>query len=341
MEAAQYIRPGRIECREIPAALPGPGEVAVAVEYCGICGTDVHIFKGHMDQRVHPPQAVGHEMSGRILRLGENVTGFQVGDAVTVRPLDNCGHCNTCRSGFTHICENLKFLGIETPGAFAEEWVVPARLLHRLPDNMPMDLAALVEPEAVACHDVRRSGLKKDDCVVVNGGGPIGMLIALTARKAGGRITVIEINPARIRLARELGFDVIDPKSEDPVARIRRETGGSGADVVFEVTGSEAGARLITEAARPRGTIVMVAIYPKPVPVDLHKFFWKELAMIGARVYEREDFEQAIQLVAAHELPFDRLITRVFPLTELQNAFEYLGQAPDAMKILIRCQKEA
>ena len=204
-----------------------------------------------------------------------------------------------------------------------------------------MDLAALVEPEAVACHDVRRSGLKKDDCVVVNGGGPIGMLIALTARKAGGRITVIEINPARIRLARELGFDVIDPKSEDPVARIRRETGGSGADVVFEVTGSEAGARLITEAARPRGTIVMVAIYPKPVPVDLHKFFWKELAMIGARVYEREDFEQAIQLVAAHELPFDRLITRVFPLTELQNAFEYLGQAPDAMKILIRCQKEA
>ena len=111
--------------------------------------------------------------------------------------------------------------------------------------------------------------------------------------------------------------------------------------MVFEVTGSEAGARLITEAARPRGTIVMVAIYPAPVPVDLHKFFWKELTMTGARVYEREDFERAIALVAARELPFDRLISRVFPLEELQNAFEYLGQAPDAMKILIRCRKEA
>lgn len=341
MRAAQYIRPGRIECREIPDTVPGPGEVTIAVEYCGICGTDVHIFKGHMDQRVHPPQAVGHEMSGKILRLGDGVTEFRIGDAVTVRPLDNCGSCNTCRAGFTHICEKLKFFGIETPGAFAEEWVVPARQLHRLPDNMPMDLAALVEPAAVACHDVRRSGLKEGDFVVVNGGGPIGMLIALTARKAGGQVTVIEINPARLRLARELGFAVIDPKTADAVARIRRETGGSGADVVFEVTGSEAGARLITEAARPRGTIVMVAIYPAPVPVDLHKFFWKELTMTGARVYEREDFERAIALVAARELPFDRLISRVFPLEELQNAFEYLGQAPDAMKILIRCRKEA
>ena len=177
MRAAQYIRPGRIECREIPDTVPGPGEVTIAVEYCGICGTDVHIFKGHMDQRVHPPQAVGHEMSGKILRLGDGVTEFRIGDAVTVRPLDNCGSCNTCRAGFTHICEKLKFLGIETPGAFAEEWVVPARLLHRLPDNMPMDLAALVEPAAVACHDVRRSGLKEGDFVVVNGGGPIGTVL--------------------------------------------------------------------------------------------------------------------------------------------------------------------
>ena len=112
MRAAQYIRPGRIECREIPDTVPGPGEVTIAVEYCGICGTDVHIFKGHMDQRVHPPQAVGHEMSGKILRLGDGVTEFRIGDAVTVRPLDNCGSCNTCRAGFTHICEKLKFLGI-------------------------------------------------------------------------------------------------------------------------------------------------------------------------------------------------------------------------------------
>lgn len=339
MKSAQYIRSGKIECRDIPETLPGSGEVAIAVDYCGICGTDAHIFKGHMDKRVRAPQAIGHEMSGRILRTGEGVTGFRPGDAVTVRPLDNCGSCNTCKADFTHICERLKFLGIETPGAFAEQWVVPARLVHRLPGGIPMELAALVEPVAVACHDVRRSNLKQGDYVAVNGGGPIGMLIALVARKAGARVTVIEINPARLALARELGFAVIDPQESSAAEVLRGETGGSGVDVFFEVTGSAPGALLMTEAVRPRGTIVMVAIYPAPVPVDLHKFFWKELTMTGARVYESRDFDEAIRLVASGELPFNKLVSRVFPLEKLQEAFEYLGQAHDAMKILIHCKE--
>ncbi len=339
MKSAQYIHAGCIESRDLPEPQPGTGEAVISVEYCGICGTDIHIFKGQMDKRVRAPQAVGHEMCGRIVRLGEGVSGFAVGDAVTVRPLNNCGGCNTCRAGFTHICEHLKFLGIETPGAFAEKWLVPARLLHHLPDNLPMKLAALVEPTAVACHDVRLSGLKRDDHVTVNGGGPIGILIALVARKAGARVTVVEINPVRLAFARELGFETIDPRENNPAALIRAATHNSGTDVFFEVTGSEAGARLMTEAVRPRGTIVMVAIYPSPVPVDLHKFFWKELTMLGTRVYESTDFEEAIKLISSKKLPFERLVSRIFPLDELQSAFEYLGQTPDAMKVLIRCGK--
>lgn len=339
MKAAEYVKAGEIVFREIATPPLGKDEVRIRVAYCGVCGTDLHIFKGHMDSRVKAPQAVGHEISGVVESVGADVSGFTPGEKVTVRPLDNCGECNTCKAGFTHICEKLRFLGIETAGGFVEFWAVPARLVHRLPAGMPLKLAALVEPLAVACHDVRRSELKPGDRVVVNGGGPIGMLIALVARHAGAEVTISEINESRLKLARELGFEAVDPRMDDLVAKIRSETGGSGADVVFEVSGSEPGARVITELARPRGTIVVVAIYAQPVPVDLHKFFWKELRMVGARVYEVADYEQAIRLAAGGELELEPLISRVFPLENLQTAFEYLTRTPDAMKVLIQCNE--
>ena len=203
-----------------------------------------------------------------------------------------------------------------------------------------MQLAALVEPLAVACHDVRMGGVQPGDNVVVNGGGPIGMLVALAARKAGSKVTVVEINPFRLDFARELGFETLNPKEADAAEAVRAATGGSGADIVFEVSGSEAGALSMTAMARPRGRIVIVAIYPKPVPVDLHKFFWKELELRGARVYEKEDFDAAIALAASRELPLEKLITKVFPLDELQQAMEYPENAGNVMKILIKCTEE-
>lgn len=341
MKAAQYIKAGEIAYRDIPDTPLGDDEIRIKVAYCGICGTDLHIFKGHMDARVRAPQAVGHEISGTVAEVGKNVSDFRINQKVTVRPLDNCGKCNTCEAGFTHICEKLRFLGIETAGGFAQYWTVPARLVHHLPETLPLKLAALVEPLAVACHDVRRAELKPGDKVIVNGGGPIGMLIALCARAAGGMVTISEINEKRLALAHSLGFETVNPLQTDLVAKIRSETGGSGADIVFEVSGSEAGAKVMTELARPCGTIVMVAIFAKPVPVDLHKFFWKELRMVGARVYEYEDYEKAIRLVADKALPLESLISSVFPLNQLQNAFEYLTASPDAMKVLIQCNEES
>ncbi len=144
MRAAQYIQPNQFETRVIPTPPLPDDYIRVRVAYCGICGTDIHIFKGHMDARVHAPQAVGHEVSGWVEACGQSVTGWTAGEKVTVRPLDNDGTCNTCKAGFTHICEHLNFLGIETPGGFAEFWDVPARLVHRLPADISMRKAALV-----------------------------------------------------------------------------------------------------------------------------------------------------------------------------------------------------
>ena len=211
MKASFYTGNQTFEVRDVTPAEPGEGEVRVRVAYCGICGTDLHIFHGKMDQRVGIPQTIGHEMSGVVEKTGPGVTAFRPGDRVAVRPLDWCGDCPACRAGHSHICMNLKFMGIDSVGAFQELWVVKERTLFRVPDNLSLRLAALIEPLAVACHDVRTAAIRPGETVVVLGGGPIGLLIAMVARAAGGNVILSEINPYRIATARELGFRTVEP----------------------------------------------------------------------------------------------------------------------------------
>jgi 2-desacetyl-2-hydroxyethyl bacteriochlorophyllide A dehydrogenase len=216
-------------------------------------------------------------------------------------------------------------------------WTVPAHTLHRLPDNLTLTDAALVEPIAVACHDVRLGETKPGEFAVVIGGGPIGALVALVARHKGARVIVTEINPFRIKLLESLGLEVYDPRTTDVAALVQAETREAGADVVFEVSGAAAGAELMTKLPGVRGRVVMVAVFPKPVPVDLHKFFWREMRLIGTRVYEPQDFDEAIHLLAATDVPFRKLITGVYPLEGLEKGLLEMEQGADVMKILIDC----
>src|SRR5438067_9705573 len=202
---AYYEGGGAFAIRDAPPVAPGPGEVRLAVAYCGICGTDLHIAHGAMDQRVAPPQVIGHEMSGTVAELGAGVDEFGVGDPVVVRPLDTRG-TTPADKGFSHVSANLKFLGIDTPGAFQTSWTVPAFTLHRLPETVDLRLGALVEPLAVACHDVRRAELTAGETAVVIGAGPIGLLVALVARAVGAPVVVLEVNPARLEFAAPRGL---------------------------------------------------------------------------------------------------------------------------------------
>jgi (R,R)-butanediol dehydrogenase/meso-butanediol dehydrogenase/diacetyl reductase len=310
------------------------------VAYCGVCGTDLHIFKGGMDKRVSMPQVIGHEMSGEIAEIGPRVKGWSLGDRVIVRPLQPCGNCPACKAGHAHVCYNLKFLGIDTPGAFQGSWTVPAHTLHRMPPNLSFDLGALIEPVAVACHDIRRGELKAGEEAVVIGGGPIGLLVALVAKQAGARVLVSEVNLYRLNLARELGLEVINPKETDLTEFVSKRTNGTGADVVFEVTGTAPGAAVMTQLVRVRGRIVIVGVFGDPPKVDLFRFFWRELHLCGARVYEPEDFEKAIDLAARGAFPLVRLISARWPVTELQKAFEQIEAGTDLMKVLIDTRGE-
>jgi 2-desacetyl-2-hydroxyethyl bacteriochlorophyllide A dehydrogenase len=320
----------------IPVA-PAAGEVQIRVSHCGICGTDLHVFHGAMDHRVTKPAVIGHEMSGVIETVGEGVTGWAAGDRVTVRPLDSCGACPACQAGNSHVCMKLKVIGVDRPGAMQTLWTVPAHTLHRLPDSLSLKQGALIEPIAVACHDVRLGEVKAGEYAVVLGGGPIGALIALVARHKGARVLVSEVNPFRIKLLREFGVEVVNPADTDLVALVEAQTGGAGADVVFEVTSSKAGAEMMTKLPRVRGRIVVVAIFNKPPEVDLFKFFWREISLRGARVYEAPDFEEAIALAASGALPLDRLITNVTPLDQLEWGLRQLEKGGEVMKVLIEC----
>ena len=337
MRAVYYEGNGSFALRDAEPLAPAVGEVRLDVAYCGICGTDLHIAHGAMDHRVRTPQVIGHEMSGSVAEVGPGVEGFGIGDPVVVRPLDSRGE-TPADKGFGHISRNLKFLGIDTPGAFQSSWTVPAFTLHRLPDGLDLRVAALTEPLAVACHDVRRAGVEPGDFVVVIGGGPIGLLVALVARESGARVVVSELTAARRSVASELGLEVVDPAADDVAVRIAELTETRGADVVFEVSGSAAGALEMTKLASLRGRLVLVAIFPEPQPVHLFDFFWKELELRGARVYEAEDYERAIALIADGNLPLDRLITTVEPLDRLPAVFDEHARASTAMKILVDCR---
>lgn len=313
------------------------GDVRIKVAFVGVCGTDVHIYHGMMDKRVNIPETIGHEMSGTIDAVGEGVTGFSIGEKVVVRPLDDRG-IKPSDKGFNHICEDLKFIGIDSPGAMQQYWNVPAFTLHKLKENTDLKLAALIEPLSVATHDVRLSGLVAGETAVVLGGGPIGLLVAMVAKEVGASVIVSEVNEKRIAKAKELGLNAVNPLKIDLVQYVKERTEGRLADVVFEVAGVQPALDIMTEVAGIRGRIVMVAIHGQKKEVDLFKFFWKELKLIGVRVYEKEDYEKAIALITANELPFEDIITDVQPLTNIQKVFESIDANPEGLKVLMDCQ---
>ena len=337
MKASVYLGPERVEARDIDVPERAEDEVLIKVARAGLCGTDLHIYQGHMDQRVSVPLVMGHEMCGEIVEAPDGAT-FGMGDRVVVEPTVACGACPACRRGHRHICQNLNFLGIDSPGAFQAFWNAPLDRLHRVPDTLDDDAGALIEPLAVAVHDVRRAQVELGDRAVVIGGGPIGMLVAMAARLDGAEVVISEVNAFRLEKAKALGFEIVNPLETDLLEYVEDWTDGAGADLVFEVSGSAPGAKVMTELVRVRGTIALVGVHAEPPPVDLQRFFWRELHLVACRVYEPVDFERAIRLAASGAVDIKALITDTVPLEGAGKGFEQMASGGEVMKVLLDCQ---
>jgi 2-desacetyl-2-hydroxyethyl bacteriochlorophyllide A dehydrogenase len=317
-----------------------PNEVRIKVSYCGICGTDYHIAKGELDGRIGAfPQAIGHEASGIIDECGENVREYKKGDRVIVRPLSYCGECPECKSGNENVCRNVKYLGIEKEGAFQPYWNVEADVLHKLPDTLNLEPAALVEPLAVCCHAIQRSQIKQSQTAVVIGGGPIGFMTALVLKSKGIDVTVSEINSERSNNCIKAGITTINPAKDDLVKYINDKTTQHGADVVFEASGSQGALNTAPDLISPNGKLITIATYSKPMNIDIRKFHYKQISIITTRAYQKADFEEAIKLLENKTVDSNLLISKIMPLKELTKALEIGASKTDLVKILIDCRE--
>ncbi len=333
MRAAFYEGPRKFATGTLPVPEPGAGEALLRMRRVGICGTDLHIFQGHLDHRVPRVGVTGHETFGQVVRAPRD-SGFSAGDRVVVEPLQFCGACRACRMGASYLCYSLKVLGVDVPGGLQEYWAVPAARLLHVPDTLDDDAAAVIEPLAVATHDVRRAGVKAGDTVLVFGGGPIGTLIAMVCRERGARVAVAEVNRFRLEMLQNLGLPTVGPDA-DVVKFANDWTGAVGVDVAFEVTGHPAAVRAVTDVVRVWGTVSIVAIHAEPMPVNLYQMFARELHMHGSRLYAREDWEEAIRLAATGAVNLGLLVSRRIPLERINEGMEEALKGGAVMKVLV------
>ena len=331
---ASFYRGDRVfQTGSAPMPVPGQGEALLHVRRVGICGTDLHIYQGHLDHRVPKGGIIGHETFAEVVSAPMGA-GFREGDRVVVEPLIFCGTCRACRMGASYLCYHLKVMGVDAPGGMQEYWAVPTARLLKIPDSLSDDHAALIEPLAIATHDVARAQIKNGDTVVIFGGGPIGCLIALVCRHRGAGVKVVEVNPYRLQMLEGLGLETIGP-DRDVVRDINEWTGGDGADVAFEVSGHPAAVRLVTDVVRVWGTVNVIAIYAEPVPVHLYSVFARELTILGSRLYTRTAWEEAIRLASTGAVPVGPLVSRRIPLEGLQEAMAEVLAGGPIMKVLV------
>lgn len=335
MKALVYTGPKSIEIRDVPRPEKGPDQALIRVKYCGVCGTDIGIWGG-THPRATAPLVLGHEFVGTVTEASAR---FAVGQRVVAYPLFSCGTCHACRTGSPHVCAALRLIGIDSAGGMAEYLAVNDEQLCAVPADLDDKVAALIEPLAVVLRGVEQSEMVVGDHVVVLGAGPIGLLTALVARHAGAReVVVTDVNAARLALAADLGFATVDVGQADLNARILERTGGDGADVVFECAGVPASILDATQITRPRGTICLMSMHKGASPVRLLEVAFKELRLVGSRVYTQEQFRRAVALAGDLSAPLLRLVTQVIGLAEAGDVFDKIT-APDSrdIKILLEC----
>ncbi len=327
---------GRLEVQPMAAPAPAPGEVLVRVRAAGVCGSDLHAY-AHPRPGMVPPLVLGHECAGEVVATGAAADAGLVGRAAALVPTVACGACPFCLGGESNICPQRRVIGMDRPGGFAEYVCVPAENAVPLPDGFPWPRAGVVEPVAVVRHLFDRLPTAPPDMVAILGAGFLGLVAIQMARHGGaGTIVVADVRPERLAQARDLGADVVvNSREVDPVSAVVQASGGQGAALVVEAAGVTSTRRQAVDMARPGGTIGLLGLADAESPLDFVQLVRKELRLIASYSSTRQDFSQAIDMMAAGHLAIDPLL-ETYALREGPDLFARLAHGSDTLKAVLQ-----
>jgi L-iditol 2-dehydrogenase len=338
MERALLSAIEYLEIETVEPTKPAPGEARVAITACGICGSDLHMYRG--DHPVlRPPLVMGHEFVGNVVEVGEGVSAVKSGDRVIGIAGRGCGTCAACQEGNWNWCEQLKVIGGHVPGALAEEVVLPAEQFIIIPDWIPDDQATLIEVGAVGMHTISRAGtdVAGQSCLV-SGAGPVGLVLVKLLKALGaGAVVVSDVSAARRDMALSSGADlVIDPRVEGAEDEVKAAF-PRGLDMAFDCAGREASLLLALRLTRRGAPIVLTAIFEAFCTIPMALVQRAERKLIGVQMYKREDFLATIKLLEERTLDLSGIVTHEYPLRDVAEAFHML-ESPDvaAGKVLVR-----
>lgn len=331
-----------LELTDMPKPEVGPRDVLIAVQACGVCGSDIHGYDGSTGRRI-PPLIMGHEAAGVIEEVGSEVRSFQAGQRVTFDSTVSCGNCQYCRAGRINLCNNRKVLGVSCGeyrqhGAFAEYVVVPEHIVYELPDDLPFEHAAMIEAVSVAVHAANRTPVKLGQSCVVVGTGMIGLLCVQAMKKAGcGTIIAIDLDDSKLALAKELGAThAINGKTEDLIDQVKRLTGGEGADIAVEVVGATVTIQTAINALRKGGHLTLVGNLSPNIELPLQSVVTRELSVSGSCASAGE-YPECIALMTSGDIQVEPLISLKAPLEDGPALFERLYSGDSGlMKVILQ-----
>ncbi|KXT17341.1 hypothetical protein AC579_3841 [Pseudocercospora musae] len=354
MKAAQFYDKHDIRVEDVPEPIPDEGQVTVDVEWCGICGSDLHEYltgpitiptkSNPAPNGIHIPVTLGHELCGRVRNPPPN-SRFLEGDPVMIDPRILCHNCGPCKSGSSASCYSLGYVGGTTGfGGFGEKVVINERSLHKLPQGIRLEDAAVIEPLVIVNHAVKVSGIPKGSWrekeILVLGGGPIGFALLLILKAVGAeKVFVSEPTVTRREQVREFCEEVINPFEEDVAEKVKGLTEGRGAEVVFDCAGVLPALESAMDALRFEGLYVMVAVWEKPIIIPCWKFLHKHVTMKGTLIFGDDDMEEVMEMMVDGKLKgYEKMITGRIALDDIvEKGFEELINNKDEhIKILVQ-----
>ncbi|MEF2801462.1 MAG: zinc-dependent alcohol dehydrogenase family protein [Acutalibacter sp.] len=340
MKASRFLGNKTFAVTDLPTPHAGPGELVLRNQVCGVCGTDVHIYHGEPGSAdVNPPVVLGHEYSGEVVEVGEGVTGFAVGDHVTVDPNIYCGHCAYCQNGKKQLCPSMEAIGVTRDGGFAQYSRIPASQAFKLEPTVPWEAAAMAEPLACCLHGIDLAGIQVGDKVCVVGGGAIGLLMVQLAKLSGAsQIVLSEPNEKRRQVGLQLGANAaLDPTRPDSQEAFAQVLGG-GANVVIECVGNVPAVKSAFQFAGKGATVLLFSVPKVDATFDLPLFdvYKKELTIKGSFV-NPDTHARAVALINSGKVDFGPIITHRFTLDQLPEAIA-MQMSDASIKVVVEAQ---